>query len=365
MAAMSTRGRQMARPIAQAVVTTEPVTTRLRSKTVKHKYPKPHPATTGAPRTPTPKPSTSPAPPPSTAAAAPKPAAAPAAPTTVKVVMRITNRVQMGQSVGIVGSCPEMGAWDGFKAVRLTWGEGDVWSGEVQLPIAVGTVEYKYVVLGPNNAIYWQAGANRSLDVKEVSLLAGAAPAVAVCEHWGPGEREVKPIVPGGLLDDTAAAARPTPIVAKAGGRPAISAQAAKAATLRTDTAKLHGRMQYTHQQLAKFEELRTDVARLVAAGPLPQWVTAKALKDLAKLMTEFEDLREELGGVQVTADMSDDQVAKLTKRLDRYEQVQEQLVMTVGQLAARGGCPVAFQVGKAMAAAAASAHVVPRPWRR
>jgi hypothetical protein len=40
--------------------------------------------------------------------------------------------------------------------------------------------------------------------------------------------------------------------------------------------------------------------------------------QDLAKYMTEFEDLREELLQVQVTADMGEEEAAKLNKRLDR-----------------------------------------------
>lgn len=43
----------------------------------------------------------------------------------------------------IVGSAPELGAWDASKAVRMEWAPGHSWSAEVLLPASLKDVEYK------------------------------------------------------------------------------------------------------------------------------------------------------------------------------------------------------------------------------
>lgn len=62
--------------------------------------------------------------------------------TLVRVKFTIPHHVEYGQSVCILGSAPELGEWQLDKCPCLNWGEGDVWTGVVELPPS--TVEYKY-----------------------------------------------------------------------------------------------------------------------------------------------------------------------------------------------------------------------------
>lgn len=50
-------------------------------------------------------------------------------------------------------------------------------------------------------------------------------------------------------------------------------------ATLHVPFSALPGRLAHVNQRRHRFEALRGDAARLLAAGPLPRWVTAKQLK--------------------------------------------------------------------------------------
>jgi hypothetical protein len=49
----------------------------------------------------------------------------------IRLNFRIPYRVNFGQSLGIVGTGETLGNWS--KPVALKWGEGDVWSVELNV----------------------------------------------------------------------------------------------------------------------------------------------------------------------------------------------------------------------------------------
>ncbi|KAG2450816.1 hypothetical protein HYH02_004651 [Chlamydomonas schloesseri] len=98
----------------------------------------------------------------------PVPTAAPTTGTSqqqyVPVVLQYSKRCAYGQGYAVVGSVPELGAWDVARAVRMKWSEGDKWEAVVRLPVDVD-VQYKYVLVRMNDGglVCWegaeQAGA--------------------------------------------------------------------------------------------------------------------------------------------------------------------------------------------------------------
>ena len=96
-------------------------------------------------------------------------------PWRVPVRFAITNDAGYGNSWFVVGSHPDLGAWDCLKAVPLAWHDGDVWSADVG--VQAGTeLEYKFVKRptnaaeypDPGNAYWWpeaQDGDDRNLSL--------------------------------------------------------------------------------------------------------------------------------------------------------------------------------------------------------
>ena len=61
--------------------------------------------------------------------------AAPRRAAGVRVVARsvsfkISRKLQFGDSVAVAGDCSQLGAWDASKGLKLSWTEGNVWSGQ-------------------------------------------------------------------------------------------------------------------------------------------------------------------------------------------------------------------------------------------
>ena len=50
------------------------------------------------------------------------------------LVLQVPMQVPFGQSVGLVGSLEAVGKWKTANALTLTWGQDDVWSGDVEVP---------------------------------------------------------------------------------------------------------------------------------------------------------------------------------------------------------------------------------------
>ena len=69
---------------------------------------------------------------------------------------------EMGQSVYVVGSSPDMGGWSPANAIKLNPKQYPVWSATISLP-AEFDVEWKCIKRdenNPNNRLTWQDGDN-------------------------------------------------------------------------------------------------------------------------------------------------------------------------------------------------------------
>ena len=72
----------------------------------------------------------------------------------------------LGEDLFVIGSHEKLGAWRIEAATPMTWTEGGVWQGEVDLP-AGGVFFYKYVVKKADGGYRWQDGANNLLALPE------------------------------------------------------------------------------------------------------------------------------------------------------------------------------------------------------
>lgn len=88
-------------------------------------------------------------------------------PLRVPVHFAITTNTGYGSEMFVVGSHPDVGAWQATNAIKLAWSEGNVWWSDVG--VQAGTaLEYKFVkrltaadqIGNSNNAIWWPDGAN-------------------------------------------------------------------------------------------------------------------------------------------------------------------------------------------------------------
>lgn len=80
----------------------------------------------------------------------------------------ITTNVAMDESVFVLGDHPDLGAWDPTKAVQLSYGAGNLWSGHIAVR-AGAAVEYRFISRLDNQTIYcaatnfrWISGSNLS-----------------------------------------------------------------------------------------------------------------------------------------------------------------------------------------------------------
>ena len=93
-------------------------------------------------------------------------------PLRVPVHFAITNDAGLGNEWFVVGSHPDVGAWQVTNAVKLVWSNGNVWWGDVG--VQAGTaLEYKYVkrataadqIGNSANATWWPDGDNLQTNV--------------------------------------------------------------------------------------------------------------------------------------------------------------------------------------------------------
>ena len=93
-------------------------------------------------------------------------------PLRVPVHFAITNDAGLGYEWFVVGSHPDVGAWDPAKAIKLVWSEGHVWWGDVG--VQAGTaLAYKFVrrataadrICDSGNADWWPGGDNLQTNV--------------------------------------------------------------------------------------------------------------------------------------------------------------------------------------------------------
>ncbi|XP_031094797.1 uncharacterized protein LOC115999149 [Ipomoea triloba] len=96
---------------------------------------------------------------------------------TARVKFQLQRQCSFGQHFWVVGDDPILGSWDPSNAVPLTWSDGHVWTVEMDFPCGK-SINYKFILKGAGNAILWQPGPDRVLDVWETSNT------VTVCEDW-------------------------------------------------------------------------------------------------------------------------------------------------------------------------------------
>jgi phosphoglucan,water dikinase len=124
------------------------------------------------------------------------PATATPAPTTT-VTLGVAKRVAFGDAVVVVGSPPSLGGWDPAVAPVAAWGEGDVWTLDVDA--GDGCAVFKFAVRRGDGSVEWESGPDRSL--------ASAAGVVSKWGKAGAGEAAAPP---------AAAALAPAPLSAPA-----------------------------------------------------------------------------------------------------------------------------------------------------
>ena len=93
-------------------------------------------------------------------------------PLRVPVHFALTNDAGLGYEWFVVGSHPDVGAWDPAKAIKLVWSNGNVWWGDVG--VQAGTaLAYKFVkrataadrICDSGNAEWWPGGDNLQANV--------------------------------------------------------------------------------------------------------------------------------------------------------------------------------------------------------
>ena len=93
-------------------------------------------------------------------------------PLRVPVHFAITNDAGLGYEWYVVGSHPDVGAWDPGRAIKLVWSTGNVWWGDVGVQAGT-TLQYKFVkrstapgdVCDTGNGDWWPGGDNLQTNV--------------------------------------------------------------------------------------------------------------------------------------------------------------------------------------------------------
>ncbi|GAA3128204.1 hypothetical protein GCM10010466_18660 [Planomonospora alba] len=101
---------------------------------------------------------------------------------TVTVTFTAEAATYLGQSVYVVGSAPELGAWNPARAVALSSADHPRWRAAVALP-GDTVVQYKYIKKHPSGAVTWESTPNRAF----VTPSAGAAARDDVWDRGTPG----------------------------------------------------------------------------------------------------------------------------------------------------------------------------------
>eukprot|EP00191_Tetraselmis_sp_GSL018_P020771 CAMPEP_0177592142 /NCGR_PEP_ID=MMETSP0419_2-20121207/8393_1 /TAXON_ID=582737 /ORGANISM="Tetraselmis sp., Strain GSL018" /LENGTH=365 /DNA_ID=CAMNT_0019082971 /DNA_START=227 /DNA_END=1321 /DNA_ORIENTATION=- len=84
-----------------------------------------------------------------------------------KVELRLSKALQYGSNLYVVGNTEALGAWNTSRAQPLTWSEGDVWQGVVEI-CKGDQIEYKYLIRSKDGLQEeWQPGVNQVLCVED------------------------------------------------------------------------------------------------------------------------------------------------------------------------------------------------------
>ena len=76
--------------------------------------------------------------------------------------------LNFGESLAVVSNA---NAWEPSTAAQLSWSEGDIWQGQVEVD-GIETLEFKLVKVGGDGAVIeWEEGDNKQVDVKGTKTL--------------------------------------------------------------------------------------------------------------------------------------------------------------------------------------------------
>jgi hypothetical protein len=92
-----------------------------------------------------------------------------------KIIFNINYTTTFGEEMGILGSLPILGNWDGSKAFKLIWSNGHVWKGEIPVNnYIVKGFEFKFVIIQDKKVKTWENGENNKFDydgfIKEIKV---------------------------------------------------------------------------------------------------------------------------------------------------------------------------------------------------
>lgn len=104
------------------------------------------------------------------------------------VKFTVKQKISFGSHIAVVGSNPVLGEWNPAAALELSWNEGDVWSAEAQLDTA-DEVDFKFVIVEPEDEIKWIPGDNVILSVPE-----DASEVLVEASNWDSKTVVIKPI---------------------------------------------------------------------------------------------------------------------------------------------------------------------------
>ena len=205
-------------------------------------------------------------------------------------------RTHFGQSLGIIGSTADLGAWDVDTKVLMEWSDGDVWRAKVVAD--QGDLEYKYVVVESDGHIsQWKPGSNFEVQLN------GFCGIVHIEDTWDgyhaitTSEKEpaASEASPSGAAQNAAAADRaagkegPAPPASREDYQAILSAALEQAFSELNDTLKASEdlakdidpgdpQLLLNDQRLAALAERATSLSKAIAAGAPPP---AYILKDI------------------------------------------------------------------------------------
>lgn len=89
----------------------------------------------------------------------------------IRVVFEYSCPATNVEEVRVVGSLPELGAWDPVNGVPLTTSDRHCWrSAEVVLPcLSTEVIQYKYINIFGGSVEQWEGGPDRSLELSRLS----------------------------------------------------------------------------------------------------------------------------------------------------------------------------------------------------
>ena len=103
------------------------------------------------------------------------------------VKFSVKQKISFGSHIAVVGSNHVLGEWNPAAAIELSWNDGDVWSAQVLVDCA--EVDFKFVIVEPEDEIKWIPGDNVVLSVPD-----DASEVLVEASKWDCSAVVIKPI---------------------------------------------------------------------------------------------------------------------------------------------------------------------------